>query len=801
MKFKHTLLAAIAVAASFFASNAAVPAGYYSGCENKSGKALLQALNTTVGPHTTVGYDDLYDLYKTSDVRANGLIWDMYSTKEWPTGSQHCGNYSNIGDCYNREHSMPKSWFSNAKPMYSDAFHLYPTDGKVNGQRSNYPYGECAGGTRLPDNKGVHALGRLGASTFPGYTGTVFEPDDEYKGDFARSYFYMAAAYNDRIASWSSPMLAGNNFPAFSPWAVELLLKWHRQDPVSDKERNRNEAVFARQKNRNPFIDYPDLAEHIWGSRNTSAWTSTATAPPSINQPANGTVVDMGLTARGVAVTGVVTVRTTNASAPVSLSFSGREFEVSPSTLPASQTNASEGARATVSFTGDLVGVYSEIMTVSCGSLSSRVTFRVEIVDGLPMLPASNVTSESFDVVWTYVGDADAAGCYTLALSDADGRTIPGYPKAVNAAAGRYTVTDLTPSTAYVFSLRSQTLQSVEERVTTAAPVPQVDFFFEGDLRFTAAPGEPSEIAELWIETDNVDNDYSVSVSAPFEISLNKTDWTRSLTLSPEDDRMYLRVFSQEEGEFESSVEVRVDDYIIDDADVYALVVAPQADFIETFENQAAGSYSPQDYEGTACRWYFEDTGMWSSDKAHTGSFCVRGGKNGKGLLRMEEDRRQGIGMLRFWAHVWASDEAPVFDVLLSKDSGTTWTKIGSVKIEGQDYKEYHCAVNAAGNARICLQQTAGKRYLIDDLSLTSHTTGLADPTAAHNLWDAWSPAPGVLRVEALEPSSVSVYGLDGRVLAREQVVEPGSALEIDGLGADVYIVVSDDFSRRVLVR
>ena len=78
--------------------------------------------------------------------------------------------------------------------MYSEAFHIYPTDGKVNGQRSNFPYGECAKGTTLPSNGSVKALGRLGDCTFHGYSGTVFEPDDQYKGDFARSYFYMAAA-------------------------------------------------------------------------------------------------------------------------------------------------------------------------------------------------------------------------------------------------------------------------------------------------------------------------------------------------------------------------------------------------------------------------------------------------------------------------------------------------------------------------------------------------------------------------------------------------------------------------------
>lgn len=172
---------------------AEAPVDYYKSCEGKGGKALLSALYNVIGNHTVVSYDGLWNVYKTSDVRANGRVWDMYSTKEWVVGQQKCGNYKNVGDCINREHSFPKSWFNDAKPMYSDAFHLYPTDGKVNGQRSNYPYGECSGGTTLPSNGGVKALGRLGKSTFAGYSGTVFEPADEYKGDFARSYFYISA--------------------------------------------------------------------------------------------------------------------------------------------------------------------------------------------------------------------------------------------------------------------------------------------------------------------------------------------------------------------------------------------------------------------------------------------------------------------------------------------------------------------------------------------------------------------------------------------------------------------------------
>ena len=134
----------------------------------------------------------------------------MYSTKRWVYGKEQCGNYTSIGSCYNREHSFPKSWFDDQYPMYSDLFHLYPTDGAVNGQRSNYPFGECENGSYVASSGSVKPLGRKGSSTFAGYSGIVFEPDDQLKGDFARSYFYMAACYNDINSSWHSDMLAGN---------------------------------------------------------------------------------------------------------------------------------------------------------------------------------------------------------------------------------------------------------------------------------------------------------------------------------------------------------------------------------------------------------------------------------------------------------------------------------------------------------------------------------------------------------------------------------------------------------------
>ncbi len=276
MKHTRTLLVNLfcALFCSAWAVDNSLPENYYASAEGKCGEELRQALFNIIKTHTTISYDNLDYLYPASDITADGKVWDMYSTCTWTHGNKKCGNYSIVCDCYNKEHSVPQSWFSKASPMVSDAFHVYPTDGKVNGQRGNYEFGECSEGKSL----GGAALGRLGTSTFEGYTnkGTVFEPDDQYKGDFARSYFYMATCYADKCSSWGNTF--GNN-NGLSDYGVALMLNWHAKDPVSDKELVRNEVIYGntkynntsyKQGNRNPFIDYPELADYIWGDKKTT---------------------------------------------------------------------------------------------------------------------------------------------------------------------------------------------------------------------------------------------------------------------------------------------------------------------------------------------------------------------------------------------------------------------------------------------------------------------------------------------------------------------------------------------------
>ena len=245
-------------------SFAQIPAGYYDNAIGDTGITMKIALHNIIKGHTVVSYSSLHQHYKVTDKKPNGKVWDMYSDVpggtppyEFTFITDKCGSYQNEGDCYNREHSFPQSWFSKASPMKSDLFHVYPTDGKVNGMRSSYPYGEVSNPTKTSLNGS-----KLGPNTTPGYSGTVFEPIDAYKGDFARTYFYMATRYYSEDGSWPGSVSTNGAEP--KPWALNLLYQWHLQDTVSQKEIDRNNAVYGIQHNRNPFIDHPEWVDTIW---------------------------------------------------------------------------------------------------------------------------------------------------------------------------------------------------------------------------------------------------------------------------------------------------------------------------------------------------------------------------------------------------------------------------------------------------------------------------------------------------------------------------------------------------------
>jgi len=302
-------------------AKAQAPANYYSTATGLSGYALKTKLAEIITAGAKdMGYGSgtggLWLGYKTTDIdnyyENDGTIIDMYSENpaanspgvsndpyefKWgqaTAGGNQCGNYTGEGSCYNREHSLPKTYFGgiNAVPMSHDIHFVVPTDGYTNSKRGDFPYGEVSTATWTSKN-GT----KVGPSKVPGYSGSVFEPVNEFKGDFARMTLYFVTRYENQLTSFSqyqtaSSPLDGSKNRGLQLWYLNLMLKWSEQDPVSQKEIDRNNASYAFQGNRNPFIDHPEWIESIWGKSplavDDSSFSKNLTIAPN---PVKGNVM------------------------------------------------------------------------------------------------------------------------------------------------------------------------------------------------------------------------------------------------------------------------------------------------------------------------------------------------------------------------------------------------------------------------------------------------------------------------------------------------------------------------------
>ena len=314
MKKKITLLFLLSITLGF----AQIPAGYYSTATG-SGYALKTQLSTIISTgHTDQGYGGLWTLFTQSAFRDNyyennATLLDMYSENptgadsyEYTTTSGQCGSYSNEGDCYNREHLVPQSYFDHitSDPMKNDPFHAVPSDGKVNGWRNNLPFGVVVAGATSPCNGGAtntpcnssnnSKKGNNTVNSYSSYNGTVFEPIDEFKGDIARCYFYFATRYESLMDDFytganagsceAKNMFDGSTDKVFSDAFILLLIKWHKEDPVSAKEIAQNNAIYAYQGNRNPFIDTPSYVCDIWITQCATVETLSSESFATLNE-------------------------------------------------------------------------------------------------------------------------------------------------------------------------------------------------------------------------------------------------------------------------------------------------------------------------------------------------------------------------------------------------------------------------------------------------------------------------------------------------------------------------------------
>jgi endonuclease I len=263
------------------------PVNYYEGTSTLQGYELKSKLHDIISSKTiTWHYGDLPNFYSQTDVdhfydygsTNDTYLLDLYSNNPTGTTAYHYTNDNLISSAgaeglgYNREHMMPQSSFNSNYPMYSDLFFVIPTDARINQLRSNYPYG-IAGSINYHTFTNGSKISKNGTPN-SGYTGRVYEPHPEFKGDIARSLLYYVVRYEGKLSSFNfyngtSPAndtspLDGSEERAYEDWFLSMLLQWHTNDPVSQREIDRNNVVYSIQKNRNPFIDHPEWVNKIW---------------------------------------------------------------------------------------------------------------------------------------------------------------------------------------------------------------------------------------------------------------------------------------------------------------------------------------------------------------------------------------------------------------------------------------------------------------------------------------------------------------------------------------------------------
>lgn len=411
--------------AAFGAWGAYTP-GYYDRMDGKRREELKRAVKQCVQAHQELVYSQLPGYWQYTDVYPElydgcKRWWEMYSDEMCLIRDGQNAFQSFSGYRMQREHSVPKSWWKlngdvEYTPAYSDLWNLYPSNGAANQAKLNYPFGPCQSATF--DN-GVSRVGTP-RNGYGGGSSRVFEPADQYKGDFARSFFYMACVYDD--INWIiNYMFRRESYPTLVPWAMNMLLQWARQDPVSQKEIDRNNLVEQYQGNRNPFVDFPELGEYIWGVRSTETFviadqevidpTPPISGDPALTAPVNGEEMDFGQTAVSHSLTRALEIRGANFTSPLSVRVVGSDrasFRIGVSEIPASTLNGAGGYLLDITYLPEAVGRHEAKLTLYDGGLSGSVAvvltgeaLPVPEMTALTALPATDVTDEGYTANWT----------------------------------------------------------------------------------------------------------------------------------------------------------------------------------------------------------------------------------------------------------------------------------------------------------------------------------------------------------------------------------------------------------------
>jgi hypothetical protein len=403
-KFFSTLFLILIVWLNCQIAFSEVPAGYYYLAHNKKKAELKSALSQIASPLRVLNYGSgkgyTWEGFYYADQNPDGSVKDMYSSE-----IRYFKDFTSVAGMH-IEHSLPKSWWGgHENNAYKDLFHLYPADGVTNSTKNNLPLGEVTGTPNF-DN-GVSKIGKNGFGGI--YTDNCFEPADEYKGDFARSYLYVSTVYENFATLWNSPMMNNNTYPVWKKWAIDLLLKWNREDPVSQKERDRIEVVYNIQGNRNPFIDYPDLAEYIWGADTTKFFPFPEETEPFLIYPKRGYQMDFGVILQTDSIQQHLTVSGLNLQNNVNISLKNKSksFKISKASL--TKEEVINGSEIIITFRPVVSGWNRDTLLLTSDGWKDSLLIPIQglaSTDFLAIEP-QNITPTGGTLRWIFDPDAD----------------------------------------------------------------------------------------------------------------------------------------------------------------------------------------------------------------------------------------------------------------------------------------------------------------------------------------------------------------------------------------------------------
>ncbi len=755
-----------------FCSSLLAQEQYYRKAEGLRGTQLKEALHDLIQPDNVLGYGG--GIGKTwSGFWYTDQIEDMQVRDRYSNTVRYLNPDMSAVSGMNIEHIWANSWWGHVKNnAYCDLFNLYPSDATANGRKSNNPIGVVDG--TVAYSNGVTKVGKSSSYRADSLI-TAWEPADMWKGDFARTYFYMATCYSHMTSLWTTTeglLTVDPNSPLLMrPWVYNLMLEWAEADPLDEIEQERCKAIYEIQGNRNPFVDYPELCQYIWGDRTDEQFYFSEEHGAEIFVPVASEEIDFGLQPLSRPFSAKVQVRGRGMSEGTSLSVSDEYFALDKTVLSANEIN--EGTDVSISVVPAEEGTYTTMLLLEGSGYMQQTPITVSFVDGIPAYAASDivcsVSSRRFNANWM---NYQPGATYTLNVytKHADGQ--PEAFATYTTTDTTYQVKDVLANTTYYYNV-----SIVEDGEVTvgsnevAVKMPDVAPVFSvstDDIALTATPGKPSAPAQVSVTALAVPRYVmEVSTSVPYELSIDGEAWSDRLTLTGQSPSFLVRFCGAfEEGGYEGEVIVSTEG-MYDRIITVSCNVDASKSFFEDFENGSKGAYAAGEVTCTAATWEMSNALIAADDNA-LDKKCVRMKgyvKSGQTIttpahLMMTSDKANGCDSLWFYAGSYGSDTGVRMSVSYSIDAGKTWTKVVASLAIGT-MKRYGYKINKGGNIRLKFESenTGNRRVNIDNVQMSDWE----DPTSIQDLKVS----------KDLKDLKDSMYDLSGRKVMNSKSAGP----------------------------